>query len=173
VEPESRRIVIVDASSCVLLQKCGLLAVLAEMVDLVVPRAAFEECASTSLCRRHPDAAAIRILAEAGRVQVRDDVDTVLDLPALGAGEAACIRLFRAGRADAVLTDDGRAIRSCRFLGVPFLTSPRVVVDLARAGRITTSTARAAIERLAVAGRYAPDIIGAAFLALAEPEVKP
>ena len=53
-------------------------------------------------------------------------------------------------------------------MGLPFITSPRVVVDLYHDGVIRLSRARTALETLAVAGRYARDIIAAAFVALQE-----
>ncbi len=51
---------------------------------------------------------------------------------------------------------------------LPFTTSPRVVVDLYREGVIGRPKARTALETLAVAGRYARDIIAAALVALLE-----
>ena len=53
-------------------------------------------------------------------------------------------------------------------MGLPFITSPWVVVDLYRDGVIRLSRARAALEMLAVAGRYARDVIAAALVALQE-----
>ena len=53
-------------------------------------------------------------------------------------------------------------------MGLPFITSPRVVVDLYRDGVIRLSRARTALETLAVAGRYARDVIAAALVALQE-----
>jgi predicted nucleic acid-binding protein len=87
---------------------------------------------------------------------------------ALGRGEAAAIRLFLQERADLLLTDDGRAIRTCRLLAIPFTTTPRVVVDLHRDGALDTATARRALEKLAVVGRYTREIIAAALVALRE-----
>ena len=75
-----------------------------------------------------------------------------------GRGEAAAIRLLLQADADLLLSDDGRAIRTCRIMGLPFITAPRVVVDLYRDGVIRLSRARAALEMLAVAGRYARDV---------------
>ena len=54
-------------------------------------------------------------------------------------------------------------------MGLPFITSPWVVVDLYRDGVIRLSRARAALEMLAVAGRYARDVIAAALVAPCEP----
>ena len=53
-------------------------------------------------------------------------------------------------------------------MGLPFTTSPRVVVDLYREGGIGLPKARTALETLAVAGRYARDVIAAALVALLE-----
>ena len=83
-------------------------------------------------------------------------------------GEAAAIRLWFDADADLLLSDDGRAIRTCRILGLPFTSSPRVVVDLYRGGAIRLSRARRGLEMLAVAGRYSRDVIAAALVALQE-----
>ena len=53
-------------------------------------------------------------------------------------------------------------------MGLPFTTSPRVVVDLYRQGVIRLPKARTALETLSVAGRYARDVIAAALVALQE-----
>ena len=87
---------------------------------------------------------------------------------ALGRGEAAAIQLWFDADADLLLSDDGRAIRTCRIMGLPFTTSPRVVVDFYRDEVIRLSRARRALETLAVAGRYARDVLAAALVALQE-----
>ena len=133
-----------------------------------MPRQVFDEVASPPLVLRHADAALVARLVKAGFLRVVEVVSG-RNLPlALGRGEAAAIRLVLEADADLLLSDDGRAIRTCRILGLPFITSPRVVVDLYRDGIVRLSNARAALETLAVAGRYARDVIAAALVALQE-----
>ncbi|MDD9987649.1 MAG: hypothetical protein OXQ31_15345, partial [Spirochaetaceae bacterium] len=140
----------------------------AQTVDLRVPREVFGEVASTPLVRRHSDAASIAGLVKEGSVQVVK-VASHRKLPlALGRGEAAAIRLWFDSDGDLLLSDDGRAIRTCRILRLPFTSSPRVVVDLYRCGAIRLNRARRALEMLAVAGRYSRDVVAAALTALQE-----
>lgn len=78
------------------------------------------------------------------------------------------MRLFGEIGAALVLCDDGRAIRVCRLLGIPFTTTPRVVVDLVHGHALRRRDGRRALEKLAVVGRYAREIIAAALSALEE-----
>ncbi len=65
-------------------------------------------------------------------------------------------------------TDDGKAIRAARFLGVPFIVTPKIVVDLFRLQKISLEKARASLEKLAKIGRYSPEIIAEALIMLME-----
>ena len=162
------RVVAADASSLILLAKCSVLPAYSGRVDLQVPREVFEEVASAPLVRRYADAARIAGLAKDGLIRVIESTSR-RDLPrALGRGEAAAIRLWFDANADIVLSDDGRAIRTCRIMKIPFASSPQVVVDLCRTRAIRLTRARTALETLAVTGRYSRDIIAAALVALQE-----
>lgn len=162
------RIVVADASSLILMAKCSLLRPYGERADLVVARRVLQEVATRDLQRTYPDALDIARAVERGTLRVIP-VRTRRKLPiSLGPGEAATIRLFLQEDADLVLSDDGRAIRACRILELPFTTTPRVVVDLHRAGALSHERARHALEKLAVIGRYANEVIAAALNALEE-----
>lgn len=162
------RVVVADASSLILLAKCAVLRAYSRRVDLQVPHQVIDEVASAPLVLRHADATLVAGLVKDGSIRAVEVVsDRSLPL-ALGRGEAAAIRLVVQADADLLLSDDGRAIRTCRIMGLPFTTSPRVVVDLYRAGVIRLPKARTALETLAVAGRYAREVIAAALVALLE-----
>lgn len=162
------RVVVADASSLILLTKCSLLRKYANRVELITSRVVVDEVASSSLQRLHPDAVEIaRAIADGvlGAKPVRSRKKLPLTL---GRGEAAAIRLFVEEDAALVLTDDGRGLRTCRLLSIPFTTTPRVTVDLHRVGDVSTVEARRALEKLAVIGRYSSEIIAAALTALKE-----
>ncbi|HEX5760213.1 MAG TPA: hypothetical protein VF121_13565 [Thermoanaerobaculia bacterium] len=162
------RVVVADASSLILLAKCSLLRVYSQRVALFVPPSVLREAAAPELWETHPDSEEIARCAEEGLIR-GEAVSSRLELPlALGAGEADAIRLFLARRADLLLSDDGRALRTCRILGIPFTTTPRVVVDLRAGAVIGTGRARRALEKMAVAGRYSREVIAAALAALQE-----
>jgi hypothetical protein len=63
-------------------------------------------------------------------------------------------------------TDDGKAIKTCRFLNLPFIISPKIATELYRHGCIEGPLAKAAIEKMRIEGRYASDIIAEALLRL-------
>lgn len=162
------RRVVADASALILLAKCSLLGVYGERVRLLAPRQVLKEAAVEELWQDHPDAAEIARCVERGLVR-EELVRSRRRLPlAVGEGEAATLRLFLAERADLLLSDDGRALRSCRLLGVPFTTTPRVIVDLHADGVTRRGRARRALEKIAVAGRYSREVIAAALAALLE-----
>jgi hypothetical protein len=70
------------------------------------------------------------------------------------------------GEGAVLATDDGKAIKTCRFMNLPFIISPKIATELYRRGRIEGPLAKAAIEKMRIEGRYAPDIIAEALLRL-------
>ncbi|PXF55499.1 MAG: hypothetical protein C4B57_02410 [Deltaproteobacteria bacterium] len=57
--------------------------------------------------------------------------------PVASQGERDAL-LLAAGQNRAVLaTDDGKAIKAARFLGLPFIITPGIVVELFRLGKIS------------------------------------
>ncbi len=162
------RLVVADASSLILLAKISLLEAFGRRVSLLAPRRVLAEASAKRLWPAHPDAAEIARCAQEGLIQ-GVAVKSRRKLPlALGGGEAAAIRLVLERRADLLLSDDGRALRACRLLGIAFTTSPRVIVDLCLRRAISQERARRALEQLAVVGRYSRDVIAAALAALQE-----
>jgi predicted nucleic acid-binding protein len=162
------RVVVADACSLILMEKCSLLRTYGSRVELMAPRQVIEEVASPELQSLHADAANIARAISEGAIVVKV-VRSRQKLPiALGPGEAATIRLFIQEGAELVLSDDGRALRTCRLLGIPFTTTPRVIVDLHQAGDLNKADARRALEKLAIFGRYSSDIVGAAIAQLTE-----
>lgn len=160
--------VVADASSVILLAKCGLLRTYSSRVTLIVPRQVMEEAAARELWETYPDAEEIARCAADDLLRVRSGT-SAQELPiALGAGEAAAIRLFLEEKADLLLSDDRRALIACRLLAIPFTTTPRVIVDLRASGTIPPGQARRALEKIAVVGRYSREVVAAAMVALQE-----
>ena len=65
-------------------------------------------------------------------------------------------------------TDDGKAIKAARFLKVPFIITPKIVVELFRLQKISFKKARESLEKLGKIGRYSPEIIADALVSLME-----
>ncbi len=156
-------LLVADACSLILLAKARALEPLARSATVALPTSVEGEVCAPPLVRRHSDAAQIAALVASGTLDVRE-VRSHRELPSgLGRGERDALLLFLQEEADRLLTDDARAMRACRLLGVPFVAAPRVVTDLHAGGLLERREARLGLERLAVVGRYAPDIIAAAF----------
>jgi len=163
-------IVIVDSCALILLAKSGLLKALTEFRRVIVPAEVYEEVVNQDTIEKFPDAKSISVMASQGNIEM-----VYKELPdrkppiTLGKGEWAAIRLAQEiGKGAVLATDDGKAIKTCRFLNLPFIISPKIATELYRHGRIEWPLAKAAIEMMRIEGRYAPDIIAEALLRLKE-----
>ncbi len=67
-------------------------------------------------------------------------------------------------------TDDGKAIKAARFFNVPFIVTPKIVVELFRLQKISFKKSRKSLEKLGKIGRYSPEIIADALISLMEKE---
>jgi predicted nucleic acid-binding protein len=160
---------VADSSALILLAKCSLLDALWDYYAVTVPSSVLSEVASEALIRRHPDASLIAELVAHGRIKVRDPERVEFRIPlSLHHGEKDALVLARQQKGSLFATDDGKAIKAARFLRTPFIVTPKVVVVLCRLGKIPLKKAREALEKLAIVGRYSPEIITAAMLALKE-----
>jgi len=161
---------VVDSSTLILLAKCSLLQIVCDLFDVIVPRAVNIEVASEDLVKNYPDAALISDLTSKGAIKVqRIDKRDRLGLPlSLHKGEEDALRLaVKLGRL-LFATDDGKAIKAARFFKVPFIVTPKIVVELFRLQKISFKKARESLEKLGKIGRYSPEIIADALVSLME-----
>jgi predicted nucleic acid-binding protein len=163
-------IIVADSCFLILLTKSRLLGSLAEFRRVIAPLAVYEEAVNQDTIGRFPDAKSISDLVLQRKIEISSQ-----ELPdrkppiTLGKGEWAAIRLAQEMGEGAILaTDDGKAIKTCRFLNLPFIISPKIAVELFRHGRIEMASAKSAIEKMRVEGRYEHDIIAEALLRLQE-----
>jgi predicted nucleic acid-binding protein len=114
------------------------------------------------------------VLITKGAITVLDVDVSGLTIP-LSLGEGEQDALFLAFQLNKSLfgTDDGKAIKAARFLGVPFVISPKIVVELYRLERVSFKKARESLEKLAVIGRYSPEIIADALARIMEEKDDP
>lgn len=160
---------ILDSSSLILLTKCDVITEVSKLFELILPAAVFHETASENLLDRFPDAAVIASMVDDGILKVSPPVEDGLPMPfAVHRGEKEALLLSLHGNRSMLATDDGRAIRAARFLRIPFIISPRMVLRLAAQKLISYSKARMSLEKLAKIGRYPPEIIAEALLSLLE-----
>jgi len=152
--------VVLDASTLILLAKTDLLPLLAEKTRLLIP----EEVQREALAKPELyDARVIAGLLRTGKIQLLKDppVQRCKQLQAdfaLERGEASALLLAREKRLP-LGTDDGPTIKAAKLMGLPFLTAIHVVVELCEKGRLDKQTALAKLERLQQIGRYGVQIL--------------
>ncbi len=152
--------VVLDASTLILLAKSDLLLLLAEKTQIEIP----EEVQQEALVRKELyDARMIEEMVRTGKIQVskyprpgqRKQVQVDFRLEA---GEAAALLLAKENNKP-VGTDDGPAIKAARIMGVPFFTAIHVLLELYEKGRMNKQTALAKLDVLEKIGRYNAQIL--------------
>jgi predicted nucleic acid-binding protein len=160
---------VMDASSLILLGKCGLVEILSKEFRVIIPGKVFGEVADEQILKQYPDPNAIAELVHGGKIEVTSIEEKSVRFPiTLDEGETEAILLARQVENAILVTDDGKAIKACRYLKLPFIISPKVVTDLYRTGKISMLEAKRSIEKLGIIGRYSPEIISEALIRLKE-----
>jgi predicted nucleic acid-binding protein len=164
-------LMVADSSALILLAKCGLLEIACDFFDVNVPAAVIIEVASEKLIKSYPDAALISTLTSEGAIKVQSPGSDRPPIPiSLHKGEEEALLLaIKLGRS-LMATDDGKAIKAARFFNVPFIVTPKIVVELFRLQKISLRKARESLKKLGKIGRYSPEIIADALLVLMEKE---
>lgn len=161
------KLIVVDASSLILLTRVDLMAMVLEEFQVMVPERVYEECVNQGTLRRFPDALAIQQWTHDKKLEIRKvDVRKHKFLHKVNQGEQEAIALSLEVPESVLLTDDGNAVKIARYLKKAFIISPLVVLDLYRLEKIPYETARKSIEKLSIVGRYLPNIIADVFLML-------
>lgn len=152
--------VILDASTLILLAKSDLLALLVEKTRIVIPPEVQREAVAH---KDLYDARMIEELLRRGHIQVANFSRPVqrkqiqVDF-GLEAGEAAALLLAKE-KDEPLGTDDGPAIKAAKIMGVPFFTAVHVLLELYEKRRINQEAALAKLERLQKVGRYSTQIL--------------
>ena len=155
------------STALILLAKCDLLSTVGGNYEIVAPPSVIKEVASSVIQKKHPDAKTISDAVDSGIIKVRRCSSRKLKFPIrLHPGERDALKLALEAEGSMLATDDGKAIKAARLLGIPFIITPRIVTELFRLGEIPFSVARVSIEKLGIIGRYSPDILAEALLSL-------
>jgi predicted nucleic acid-binding protein len=161
--------VVTDSSALILLARCTLLEIACEMFEISAPSAVVSKVASATMVKKYPDGALISGLISKGAIRVQDPGATKTHLSmSLHHGEKQALLLARNMEGSIFATDDGKAIRAARFLRVPFIITPKLVVELFRLQKISFKKGRDSLEKLSKIGRYSPEIIADALVSLME-----
>jgi predicted nucleic acid-binding protein len=163
--------IVADSSSLILLAKCSLLEIVCDLFEVIVPKAVSIEVASEDLVKIYPDSALISELTSKGAIKVQNPGSDRPPSPlSLHKGEEEALLLAIKLDGSLLATDDGKAIKAARFFNVPFIITPKIVVELFRLQKISFKKARESIEKLGKIGRYSPEIIADALISLMEKE---
>ena len=158
-----------DSSALILLAKCSLLEIVCNLFEVVVTKTVTIEVASEDLIRNYPDAALISGLVSKGAIKVTRPGRAGFSMPiSLHQGEKDALLLAIKLKRALLATDDGKAIKAARFLNVPFIITPKIVVEFFRLHKISFQKARDSLEKLAKIGRYSPEIVADALVSLME-----
>ena len=161
--------IVADSSALILLAKCSLLEIVCDLFDVIVPKAVNIEVASEELVKNYPDAALISDLMSKGLIKVQSPGSDRPPLPlSLHKGEEEALLLAIKLDRSLFATDDGKAIKAARFFNIPFIVTPKIVIELFRLQKISFKNARGSIEKLSKIGRYSPEIIADTLISLME-----
>jgi len=164
--------IVTDSSALILLSKCNLIAKLCNSYEVFAPSSVISEVASDEIIETYPDAALVAELVSKRKIKIKDPIQEKHKLPlTLHQGEKDALFLALKLRKAVFATDDKKAIKAAKFINLPFIITPKIIVDLFKIKKISYKEARRSIEKLSVIGRYSPDIIAIALLALNE-EIK-
>ncbi len=151
---------VLDASTMILLAKLDLLDRLSKEMAIEIPKVVAEE----ATCREELlDAKQIRRLMEEGNIHVEREreIPWVRALERdfrLGEGEAQAI--FLAKKKGALLgVDDGLAMKACKVLGIPFVTTLAFVARFYEKGLLNRKQAIEKLENLKRFGWYRGELL--------------
>jgi len=161
------KIIVADSCCLILLAKCNLLGILSEAFPVLIAYAVFNEVVNNDTIKRFPDAKNISDLIKDKKIKVIKLKVSDRALPIyMDKGEAETLLLARQTTDAIVATDDGKAIKACRYLNLSFIISPRIALELYRLNKIDFDRARSSVEKMKILGRYSSDIIADVILEL-------
>jgi predicted nucleic acid-binding protein len=157
---QQRKSILLDASSAILLAKAGFHEMVAASYTILMSESVFDEITRKRLFGSDE----YERLQQEKRLEVLPVLNptswSVADasLQRLDRGERDLLILFREGRGDFVVTDDGSAARFCLSSRVPFVNSLLMLRLLQHSGMIRASSYETGFQSLLALGRYSEKI---------------
>jgi len=151
-------VLIADSSTIILLAKVTLLRTFAGEKNIVITRMVKAEVLKK---KELEDAKIISALLQEKIItetQKKSEFQKLMDDFGIGAGEAETIASAYKER-NIVATDDWRAIKACKTLGIKFITAIHCLIYLVKNGKLDKKMARAKLKTLEKYGRYDTEII--------------
>lgn len=162
-----QKIIVADSCSLILLAKSSMLKYLTESFPIIIAKSVLNDVVNKELLKRFADAKIIHDYVLNKKIEVLSVKSILPTLPvSIDKGELESIFLSMQTANSVLATDDGKAIKACKYLKIPFIITPRLIVELYYMEKIDLNKARFAIEKIRIAGRYSPDIIASAIMEL-------
>jgi hypothetical protein len=141
-----------DADGLIKTNKAGILAILAQHVELLIGPAIFREAVTAGKARGYPDAAVLEQIihrcVQQKRPQGHPRTAQMVQSVAVGAGEREALDLYLGEHADAVLSDDRGFLSLLSAHRIPYVTPAAVLVALCDWDVLTVQDAAHALELL-------------------------
>jgi len=157
----------VDASSLILITKIGLLNELCHTFNIIVSESVYHESTNYS---EYNDAKIIKEYINNKRIFVKKVNKRQKFILDLGEGEKQVLELYTQEKAKAVLIDDKKAIKGCKYHKINYITSPYLVYYFYKKKIINKNKAILSLKSLEEFGRYKADIIGFYLLKITDQE---
>lgn len=151
---------VIDSSTLILLAKAGLLDKLLNRVKAITISTKVEQESTEG--KDTFDAMIIKKRIGEGRILVKriknsDFYNRLRNDFNLGEGEAEAIALAK--EEDVLLTDDRKAINTCRIFNIEFATALNILVELFHQKELSKDESKAILRKLAEYGRYSDELI--------------
>lgn len=147
--------IVFDASTLILLAKVDLLQIVADKMNIVIPR---EVKAETLAKPASYDAQLIDRMLKDGRIHISQkisaiNIKTIKEQFRIDIGEAAALFLAKE-KGWVIGIDDGPGIRASKILGIHFVTALHVLLEFFHQEYLNRQSALAKLESLEKVGRY-------------------
>ena len=142
-----------DTDAMIKVTKGSVKEAVAKAFTLLLPPEVRRECVEQGKAGGYPDALRIEenlrrgLLSQAHGKRSPETEALIRDLRLAG-GEADVVRLFRAGAADLIVSDDRRFLQFLEGLGIPFTTPAALIVALVRRKKATPEDGLALLDKL-------------------------
>jgi len=148
--------VIIDSSSAILLYRSNVIPAFLKYCTPVIPKAVYAELAVPG----HEGADLFADLCNAGAIKIHNTStgNTEKLTGSLHAGEREVIALFREGKGEFIIIDDGRGSAFCRNNNIPYINALLAVKIIFLKQLITESEYVTAWRWLLANGRYSEKV---------------
>jgi|SRR3989338_5580748 len=155
--------IVSDSSSIVLLAKTNTLYAVLKGNVIHIPEKVYDESVKAALEKGHPDAYIINEAVMQNHIKIikakPETAERIQRLFGISRGENETVSVAIDQNAELVLSDDKKCIRVCASLGIPYATTPDIIVALYRKKRLSKENAKKSLENLRRIGWYKKDII--------------